>query len=157
MRRIRPHTPLINEKGVTIVLVAILMTVLVMFVALAVDLGHLYVARNELQNAADAGALAGAHELYVGSNATLVNEGANQIGVAPGAQWIGCRNMDQGWGTPATYMECFEFFLAPYPIGQTPAEGEPALAPDVINNSWGCPPREGSVSGAVIRPGRRET
>jgi len=79
MRRLRPHTPLINENGVTIVLVAILMTVLVMFVALAVDLGHLYVARNELQNAADAGALAGAHELYVGSNATLVNEGANQI------------------------------------------------------------------------------
>jgi Flp pilus assembly protein TadG len=79
MRRIRPHTPLTNEKGVTIALVAILMTVLVMFVALAVDLGHLYVARNELQNAADAGALAGAHELYVGSNATLVNEGANQI------------------------------------------------------------------------------
>ncbi|HEV7798345.1 MAG TPA: S8 family serine peptidase, partial [Pyrinomonadaceae bacterium] len=27
----------------------------------------------------------------------------NQIGVAPGAKWIGCRNMDQGNGTPATY------------------------------------------------------
>ncbi len=26
----------------------------------------------------------------------------NQIGVAPGARWIGCRNMDQGNGTPAT-------------------------------------------------------
>ena len=75
---IRLHTPLTNEKGVTIVLVAILMVVLVMFVAIAVDLGHLYVARNELQNAADAGALAGARMLYIDGNATLVNEGANQ-------------------------------------------------------------------------------
>ena len=78
MRCIRLHTPLTNEKGVTIVLVAILMVVLVMFVAIAVDLGHLYVARNELQNAADAGALAGARMLYIDGNATLVNEGANQ-------------------------------------------------------------------------------
>src|SRR5207248_889512 len=31
--------------------------------------------------------------------------GTNQIGMAPGARWIGCRNMDQGNGTPATYIE----------------------------------------------------
>src|SRR5438552_6440571 len=37
----------------------------------------------------------------------------NQIGVAPGAKWIGCRNMDQGNGTPATYTECFQFMIAP--------------------------------------------
>jgi serine protease AprX len=68
----------------------------------------------------------------------------NQIGVAPGARWIGCRNMEQGWGTPATYAECFEFFLAPYPVGGDPmAEGQPALAPHVINNSWSCPKDEG--------------
>jgi subtilisin family serine protease len=67
----------------------------------------------------------------------------NAIGVAPEARWIGCRNMDQGWGSPATYIECFEFFLAPYPVGGDPAQGDPALAPDVINNSWGCPPSEG--------------
>ena len=48
----------------------------------------------------------------------------NQIGMAPGAQWIGCRNMDQGNGTPARYIECMEFFLAPYPINCTPAEGD---------------------------------
>lgn len=67
-----------------------------------------------------------------------------QIGVAPGAQWIGCRNMEDGWGTPATYMECFEFFLAPYPVGGDPfSDGEPSLAPHVINNSWTCPPSEG--------------
>jgi serine protease AprX len=68
----------------------------------------------------------------------------NQIGVAPGAHWIGCRNMDNRYGTPATYAECFEFFLAPYPVGGDPfADGAPSLAPHVINNSWTCPPSEG--------------
>lgn len=72
--------------------------------------------------------------------------GSNQIGMAPGSQWIGARNMDQGNGTPATYIECFEFFLAPYPIGGVPAMGNPALAPDVTSNSWGCPPSEGCTA-----------
>jgi serine protease AprX len=68
----------------------------------------------------------------------------NQIGVAPGAKWIGCRNMDRGVGTPATYAECFQFFLAPYPVGGDPfADGDPSMAPHVINNSWTCPPSEG--------------
>jgi serine protease AprX len=61
--------------------------------------------------------------------------------MAPGAKWIGCRNMDQGNGTPATYMECMEFFLAPYPVGG--GQGDPTKAPDVTINSWGCPPSEG--------------
>jgi subtilisin family serine protease len=57
--------------------------------------------------------------------------------------------MLQGWGTPATYIECFEFFLAPYPVGGTPAEGDPDWAPHVINNSWGCPPNEGCGAEAI--------
>jgi serine protease AprX len=67
----------------------------------------------------------------------------NQIGMAPGAKWIGCRNMNQGVGTPATYLECFEFFLAPYPVNGTVILGDPALAPDVTVNSWSCPISEG--------------
>ena len=67
----------------------------------------------------------------------------NQIGMAPGAKWIGCRNMDQGNGTPARYLECFQFFLAPYPVGGDPSQGDPTLAPDVTTNSWGCPASEG--------------
>src|SRR5438874_1998902 len=67
----------------------------------------------------------------------------NQIGMAPGAQWIGCRNMDGGNGTPARYIECMEFFLAPYPINCTPNEGDPSKAPDITINSWGCPASEG--------------
>jgi serine protease AprX len=62
----------------------------------------------------------------------------NQIGMAPAAKWIGCRNMDQGSGTPARYLECMEWFLAPYPIGG--GQGDPLKAPDITNNSWYCPP-----------------
>jgi subtilisin family serine protease len=67
----------------------------------------------------------------------------NQIGVAPGAKFIACRNMNAGWGTPATYIECMEWFLAPYPVGATTAQGDATKAPDITVNSWGCPPVEG--------------
>jgi subtilisin family serine protease len=61
--------------------------------------------------------------------------------MAPGAKWIGCRNMDVGTGTPARYIECMEWFLAPYPIGG--GQGDPTKAPDITINSWGCPTSEG--------------
>ena len=70
-----------NQRGATAILVALLLVVLVGFTALAIDVGHLVVARNELQNAADAGALAGARFLY-NEDGTAVNEGANQIAEA---------------------------------------------------------------------------
>jgi len=63
--------------------------------------------------------------------------------MAPEAKWIGCRNMNEGVGTPASYIECFEFFLAPYAAGGNPSAGDPAKAPHVINNSWECTPGEG--------------
>ena len=69
--------------------------------------------------------------------------GVNQIGMAPGAQAIGCRNMNVGVGQPSTYLECMEFFLAPYPVGGDPSQGDPTKAPDVTINSWGCPTSEG--------------
>jgi subtilisin family serine protease len=73
------------------------------------------------------------------------------IGMAPGAKWIGCRNMEEGVGTPATYAECYEWFIAPYPYGSDPfSGGDPAKAPHVINNSWSCPPSEGCTSADVL-------
>lgn len=64
----------------------------------------------------------------------------NQIGVAPGAKWIGCRNMDQGDGKASTYIECFQWFVQPTDLNNQ--NGNTALAPHVINNSWYCPPEE---------------
>ena len=75
--------------------------------------------------------------------------GDRQIGVAPGARWIGCRNMDRGAGTPARYAECFQWFLAP--TDTSGAHPDARRAPDVINNSWGCPRTEGCTEPDVLR------
>ncbi len=76
-------------------------------------------------------------------------DNTNQVGVAPGARWIGCRNMRLGVGTPATYTECYEWFVAPTDLnGQNP---RPDLAPDVINNSWTCPASEGCTEPDVLK------
>ncbi|MDQ3141530.1 MAG: S8 family peptidase [Bacteroidota bacterium] len=76
---------------------------------------------------------------------TMVGQTAEQyIGVAPKAKWIGCRNMERGNGSLASYLECFEFFLAPTDLnGNNP---KPELAPHVINNSWYCSREEGCNS-----------
>lgn len=52
------------DRGSVLVLVAVLLLALLGFAALATDIGHLAVVKGELQNAADAGALAGAAQLY---------------------------------------------------------------------------------------------
>lgn len=74
----------------------------------------------------------------------------NLIGVAPNAKWIACRNMDRGWGQLSTYMECFEWFLAPY--DSTGTNPDPTKAPHVINNSWYCSVEEGctALSGVLM-------
>lgn len=53
-----------NETGATAVYAAVVLALLLMFAALGVDVGYLYGVRNELHNAADAGALAGASKLF---------------------------------------------------------------------------------------------
>ena len=83
------------------------------------------------------------HGTHTLGTAVGTDGGQNQIGVAPGAKFIACRNMDRGNGTPATYLECFQFFLAPYPANGTPTQGDPSKAPDITTNSWTCPPSEG--------------
>ena len=67
-----------DKTGAVAIMVALLLIVFIGFAALAIDLGHLYVVRNELHNAADAGALAGARFLY-NDYGTSVNPDANQI------------------------------------------------------------------------------
>lgn len=59
-----------------------------------------------------------------------------QIGMAPGAQIIHCKAMDDGGGgLDSWFLECFEWDLAPWDLnGQNP---RPDLAPDSVNNSWG--------------------
>ena len=55
------------------------------------------------------------------------------IGVAPGARWIAAKGWsDDDNATVSAFHEIFEWFLAP--------GGDPANAPQVVNNSWGMSP-----------------
>jgi Flp pilus assembly protein TadG len=67
-----------EEQGLTAVIVALLMVVFLGVAAFAIDIGHLHLVKNELQNAADAGCLAGARVLYDESG-EYVNGNASQI------------------------------------------------------------------------------
>lgn len=59
---------------------------------------------------------------------TLAGQGG--IGVAPGARWIAARALNsQGYGYNSWIHAAFEWILAP--------NGNPALAPNVVSNSWG--------------------
>jgi serine protease AprX len=84
------------------------------------------------------------HGTHTAGSAVGDDGAGNQIGVAPGAKWIGCRNMDQGDGTPARYTECFQFMLAPTDLAGNNAN--PAFRPHIVNNSWGCPASEGCTT-----------
>jgi len=76
--------------------------------------------------------------------------GADGIGVAPEAQWIGCVNLDRNLGNPALYLDCMQFMLAPFPQDGDPfIDGDPSKGVHVMNNSWGCPPIEGCDANAL--------
>src|SRR5258708_6730127 len=56
-----------NERGSTMIMTAILMLGLLLCVGMCVDISRLYMTRTEIQNAADAAALAAARESDSGS------------------------------------------------------------------------------------------
>jgi serine protease AprX len=84
---------------------------------------------------------------------TMVGDdgGTEQVGAAPEAKWIGCRNMNQGDGRPSTYLRCMQWMLAPTDLAG--ANPNPRKAPHVINNSWGCPPSETCIVPDVLQEG----
>ncbi|MEV0900032.1 S8 family serine peptidase [Actinoplanes sp. NPDC049802] len=70
--------------------------------------------------------------------------GRTGTGVAPGARWAGCVNLHRNLGSPARYLDCLQFMLAPFPAGGDRfTDGNPARAPHVLTISWGCPAVEG--------------
>ena len=75
--------------------------------------------------------------------------GEHQVGAAPEAKWIGCRNMQRGTGSPSEYIECLQFLLAPTDSnGNNP---QPSKRPHVIVNSYACPVSEGCEDVSVLR------
>jgi subtilisin family serine protease len=71
-------------------------------------------------------------------NSTTSND---SVGVAPGAQWIACRAIDQGGGSELDndVLHAFQWFADP---DENPLTIEDV--PDVVSNSWGVSPSVGS-------------
>lgn len=94
-----------RQRGAVAIMVGLSLVVLVAMLALVMDLGQLYITRTELQNAADAGALAGAKELN-GTAAGIDSAEARAIstaaansvrfGASAGAVSIGRANVEYG-------------------------------------------------------------
>jgi subtilisin family serine protease len=83
---------------------------------------------------------------------TMVGEDpslTNQVGMAPGARWITCKGGDavSGYLLTDELLQCAEWIVAPFDLsGQNP---DPAMRPNVVNNSWGGGPNDYWYSGAV--------
>jgi len=82
--------------------------------------------------------------------------GSMNVGVAPEAEWFACANLVRAFGSPAYYLTCMQFMLAPWPLDGDPfQDGRPDLAADVSTNSWGCPPRLEGCDQYVLWPATR--
>jgi Flp pilus assembly protein TadG len=68
-----------NKKGVSLIIVALLIILLFAFAALAIDIAYMYFVKNELQVAADAAALAGAALITNPNDLTQSNARAEAI------------------------------------------------------------------------------
>jgi uncharacterized repeat protein (TIGR01451 family) len=66
------------------------------------------------------------------------------IGMAPGARWIAVKMLDNaGYGYDSWIHAAFEWLMAP--------AGDPALAPDAVNGSWGAPDGEAETFRADVQ------
>ncbi len=59
----------------------------------------------------------------------------NQIGIAPGAEWMACAGCPDGSCTDSALLGCGQFMAAPTDL--TGANADPDMRPDAVNNSWG--------------------
>jgi hypothetical protein len=90
---------------------------------------------NPLEPCDNHGHGSGTMGIMAGETADLVE----QIGAAPGAQWIACKGCESSSCSDAALTGCADWMVAPCPAGVAPGDPscDPAMRPHVINNSWG--------------------
>ncbi len=109
-----------RQGGAVLVMFGLLLVLLFGFMAFAIDLGRTYVVRTELQNAADAAALAGAKELNQKANG--VNGGSGVTGAVNTAIAIAAQNNFQ-FSSPVTLS------AANISVGSCPDDGSCTMVP----------------------------
>ena len=75
-----------TQRGAVAIIVGLAMVVLVAFAGLALDLGQMFISKTELQNAADACALAAARELNTAPTTLSVLTRAENAGITVGVR-----------------------------------------------------------------------
>lgn len=123
-----------RQGGAVAIIVGISMVMLIGFLALVIDLGHLYLAKTGLQNAADAAALSGAKEL-VGTTDGINNavDWAQKLTAQGSGDNNGNRNRffgSLGWQDVALTADNIHFSDSPYPsawLTVAQAQAQPAV------------------------------
>jgi len=77
----------------------------------------------------------GAHGTHTMGTMVGDDGNGNQIGMAPGAQWMACRGCGDGVCSNEALLECAQFIVAPWNLSKNAAN--PDMRPNVVNNSWG--------------------
>jgi subtilisin family serine protease len=89
------------------------------------------------------------HGTHVMGTMVGTDGGPNQIGVAPGAQWISCDGTDDisGYLLTDELLQCADWIIAPTDLeGNNP---DPSMRPHVVNNSWGGGQNDYWYTGAI--------
>ncbi|EUC19650.1 UNVERIFIED_ORG: putative Tad-like protein involved in Flp pilus assembly [Burkholderia sp. CF145] len=119
-----------KQRGSVAVITAVSLVSLLGFAALAIDIGNLLVARNELQNAADAAALAGAPCLYQRAQC------GNTTAVEP--DWNTATQKASGFATAAT---------------SNKVQGAVIKVTQVGSGYWNVTGKPGTLQGVPFTPG----
>src|SRR6185369_13539853 len=122
-----------KQRGSVAVITAVSLVSLLRFAALAIDIGNLLVARNELQNAADAAALAGAPCLYQRAQCS------NTTAVEP--DWNTATQKASGFATAST---------------SNKVQGTAIKVTQVGSGYWNVTGKPGTLQGVPFTPGAND-
>jgi len=135
-----------SERGQSVVIVALLLVALMGMLALAIDGGNAFFKRRESQNAADAGALAGAHEWCNTRNAASAASRANEYAITRNGATKADVTVNNGIVTVSTTITVATTFGAVLGVRQLNAGGYavagcffPGSGTGVLPIAWACP------------------
>lgn len=112
MMRKQIATPSQDEQGSILVYFALFLIVLLGFGAIALDGSNAYVQQRQMQNAADAAALAGARAAALDESTGTIDYKINQLATANGAQQVSWHFTQSGQGVEVTAEKTFETAFA---------------------------------------------
>jgi len=140
------------SKGQSLVVVAILLVVLIGMLALVLDGGYAYLQRRVAQTAADAGALAGAHELCETGDPNLALNRALEYAIDRNGATLANVVVDSGVVTVDTEITFSTFFGRIFDRAEITAAAIAAAkctpagaAANILPIAWNCPPDEVTI------------